>query len=178
MRGPFTYYVLFFIHLHTRKVHLAGMTPNPDGTWMAQVAGNMSMVFAEEPEEFRPTHIVRDRDAKYSEHFCSLLETDGIEFRPIPPRSPNMNPFSEVWVQRTKQEVLDHFLVFGESHLRHILACWLTYYHQFRPHQGIGNVPISGDLPPSEPLDGFQLDDVVCHESLGGLLKHYERRAA
>jgi putative transposase len=106
------------------------------------------------------------------------LETDGIEFRPIPPRSPNLNPFAEAWVQRTKHEVLNHFLVFGESHLRHILDCWLTYYHQFRPHQGLGNVPISGDLPTAEPLERFCLDDVVCHESLGGLLRRYERRAA
>ena len=99
-------------------------------------------------------------------------------FRPIPPRSPNLNPFAEAWVQRTKHEVLNHFLVFGENHLRHILACWLTYYHQFRPHQGLGNVPILGDLPPSESLERFQLGNVVCHESLGGLLKHYTRIAA
>jgi len=48
MRGPVTYYILFFIHLHTRRVHIAGMTPNPDGDWMAQAARNMSMIFAEE----------------------------------------------------------------------------------------------------------------------------------
>ena len=51
LRGPVTYYVLFFIHLHTRRVHIAGMTPNPDGVWMAQVARNMSMVFGEERPE-------------------------------------------------------------------------------------------------------------------------------
>jgi hypothetical protein len=47
MRGPVTYYILFFIHLHTRRVHIAGMTPNPDGAWMAQIARNMSMYFGE-----------------------------------------------------------------------------------------------------------------------------------
>jgi len=179
LRGPVTYYVLFFIHIHTRRVHVAGMTPSPDGAWMAQIARNMSMVFAEEPAEFRPTHIIRDRDTKFTAQFCAILETDGIEFRPIPPRSPNMNPFAEAWVQRTKHEVLNHFIVFGENHLRHILACWLTYYHRFRPHQGLGNVPI-GDagLPMPEPINRFHLDEIVCHESLGGLLRHYERRAA
>ena len=178
VRGPVSYYVLFFIHLHTRRVHIAGMTPNPDGVWMAQVARNMSMTFADEPAEFRPTHIIRDRDSKFTAEFCSILETDNIEFRPIPPRSPNLNPFAEAWVQRTKHEVLNHFIVFGENHLRHILSCWLTYYHQVRPHQGLGNVPILGDLPPPDPLNAFRLDDVVCHESLGGLLKHYQRCAA
>jgi len=90
-----------------------------------------------------------------------------------------MNPFAEAWVQRTKHEVLNHFLVFGENHLRHIVACWLTYYHRFRPHQSLGNVPL-GDagLPPPEPIIGpLRLDDIVCHESLGGLLRHYERAA-
>jgi putative transposase len=178
IRGPVTYYVLFFIHLHTRRVHIAGMTPNPDGAWMAQVARNMSMIFAEEKPEFRPTHIVHDRDEKYTEGFRSILKTDGINFRPIPPRAPNMNPFAEVWVGRTKAECLNHFIVFGENHLRHILKEWVSYYHKFRPHQGLGNVPIDTALPPPAPLHEFRSEDVVCHEALGGLLKHYERRAA
>ncbi len=92
-RGPVTYYVLFFIHLYTRKVHIAGMTPNPDGEWMAQVARNMSMIFADEKPEFQPTHIIRDRDAKFTKQFCSILELDGIEFRPIPPRAPNLKDY-------------------------------------------------------------------------------------
>jgi putative transposase len=89
-----------------------------------------------------------------------------------------MNPFAEAWVQRTKHEVLNHFIVFGERHLWHILDSWLAYYHRFRPHQGLGNVPISGDLPPGEPMENFRREDVVCHESLGGLLKHYTLAAA
>ena len=178
LKGPVTYYVLFFIHLESRRVHLAGMTPNPDGRWMAQVARNMSMVFAEEPTESRPTHIIRDRDSKFTAQFCSILETDGIEFRPIPRQSPNLNPFAEAWVQKTKHEVLNHFIAFGENHLRRILAAWLEYYHRHRPHQGLGNVPISGGLPPEISLDDFRKESIVCHETLGGLLKHYERKAA
>ena len=176
--GPVMYYTLFFIHVHTRRVHIAGVTPNPDGRWMAQQARNMSMIFGDEPEEYRPTHIVRDRDSKFSEQFCSILESEDIEFRPIPPRSPNMNPFAEVWVQRTKHEVLNNFIVFGEKHLRHILKEWLAYYHTVRPHQGIGNVPITGALPPPEPLENFRIEEVERQSRLGGLLKHYERKAA
>ena len=93
--------------------------------------------------------------------------------RPIPLLSLNLNPFAEAWVQRTKHEVLNHFLVFVEEHLRSILAAWLTYYHQHRPHQGIGNVPIGVELPPEESADDFRMENVVCHESLGGLLKHH-----
>jgi prepilin-type N-terminal cleavage/methylation domain-containing protein len=79
-----------------------------------------------------------------------------------------------VWTSRGP--VMYH--IFGESHLRHILTSWLCHYHFERPHRGIGNVPIMDDVPPPMPLDQFRLDDIVCHESLGGLLEDYERRAA
>jgi hypothetical protein len=57
-------------------------------------------------------------------------------------------------------------------------ACRLAYYRRFRPQQGPDNVPIRGDLPPQGPIDRFRFDEVVCHESPGGLLRHYERRGA
>jgi putative transposase len=178
LRGPVVYYVLFFIHIESRRVHLAGMTPNPNEIWMVQQARNLSMFF-EEQGEFKPTHIIRDRDAKFTAKFCSILENDGIEFRPIPPRSPNLNPFAEAWVQRTKHEVLNHFLVFGEQHLRYILNSWLEFYHLHRPHQGLGNVRLEDrDKTLPELSDRVPLGKITCHESLGGLLKHYERKAA
>ena len=168
-------YVLFFIHVQTRRVHIAGVTATPDGTWMAQATRNMSMHFVEEPEESRPTHIIRDRDTKFTDEYEAILETDDIEFRPIAARSPNLNPFAERWVQSVKRECLDHFIVFGEGHLRHLLRKYLDYYHRHRPQQGLGNVLIGeSNIDAAEgPLDG-----VICRESLGGLLKHYERRAA
>ncbi len=67
---------------------------------------------------------------------------------------------------------------FGEAHLRHILSNWLVYYHQFRPHQGLGNVVLTMPAQPPASEDVLGPDVVVCHEWLGGLLKHYERKAA
>ena len=126
--GLVEYFVLFFIQPETRRVHIAGMTPNPNGPWMARQARNMSMIFDDEPDEYKPTHIIRDRDSKFTKQFCSILESDGIELRKIAPLSPNMNPFAEAWVQRTKHEVLNHFIVFGQQHLRYLLREWVAHY--------------------------------------------------
>jgi len=157
---------------------VAGMTPNPDSAWMAQQARNMCMIFDDDPEEYQPTHIIRDRDGKFTEQFCDILGSEGIEFRPIPPRSPNMNPHAEDWVQRVKLECLNHFIVFGERHLRHILSRWLDYYHRFRRHQGLGNMPISSSESSSDSVMSIPIDKIACREWLGGLPKHYERQAA
>ena len=126
--GLVEYFVLFFIHIATRRVHISGMTPTPDAIWMTQQARNMSMYF-EEQGQYKPTHIIRDRDTKFTANFCSILEADGTEFRPIPARSPNMNPHAEAWVQRVKRDCLDWFIVFGERHLRYLLSTWLEFYY-------------------------------------------------
>lgn len=181
LRGPVTFYVLFFIHVHTRRVHIAGMTTNPDGTWMAQQARNLGMFFGDLPAGQKPTYIVRDRDTKFTTQFCSILENDGIQFVEIAARSPNMNPFAERWIQSIRRECLDHFFIFGEKHLRFLLKTYLDYYLRFRPHQGVGNVtlPAAQSPPAAEPEStDTPHGEVVCQEWLGGLLRHYERRAA
>ena len=132
----------------------------------------------DEQEEHKPTRIIRDRDGKFTAQFCSILESEGIEFRPITPRSPNMNPHAEVWVQRTKHEVLDHFVIFGERHLRYLISRWLDYYHHHRPHQGLGNELLTGSGSRPQLVENIPLGEVVCRERLGGLLRHYERKAA
>ena len=137
---------------------------------------NLSLYFDEQGDH-RPTYIVRDRDTKYTFQFCSILESTGIQFQPIPPRSPNMNPFAESWIQRVKSECLDHFIILGEQHLRYVLREYLVHFHEERPHQGLGNQPANQTTVLDE-IASTSADQVVCHERLGGLLKHYERRAA
>jgi len=175
--GPVEYYVLLFIYIATRGVHIAGVTSNPDGSWLAEQARNMSMYFAEQGEH-KPTHIIRDRDSKFTSQFCSMLESEGIEFRKIPPLSPNLNPFSERWVQSVQRECLDHFMVLGEKHLRYLIEEYLICYHGPRPHQGLGNVPLGMSTGEPELVEQMPLGNLVCHERPGGLLKHYERKAA
>jgi hypothetical protein len=76
VRGPVLYCVLFFINIKTRRVHIVGMTPNPDAAWMAERSCELRD-FLDQQVEYRPTHTVRDRDGKFTEEFCSTLESNG-----------------------------------------------------------------------------------------------------
>jgi putative transposase len=156
-------------------VHLAGPTVHPNGRWMAQQARNVPMLFAEQPD--KPRLLLRDHDTKFTRVFDEILQAEGVEVKAVGPRAPNMNAVAERWVQSVKRECLDHFVVFGEAHLRHIVQEYLTWYHRCRPHQGLGNRPPAGPEPPASG-GAFSADHIVCDGRLGGLLKHYHRRAA
>jgi putative transposase len=174
MRGLVEVFVLFFIQVGTRCVHIAGMTANPDRQWMMQQARNTAMFFAEQAD--KPRYLLLDNDGKFVPEFDRILEAEGVQVKPITPCSPNLNATAERFVQSVKSEALDHFLIFGEKHLHYILTAYARYYHELRPHQGLGNVPPRATLP--APDTGEPVGEVVCEEFLGGLLKHYSRRAA
>jgi putative transposase len=176
LRGGVHYYVLFVIHIGTRRVHVAGTTSNPDSVWMAQQARNLCQFF-EEQRECRPTHIIRDRDGKVTPQFCGILESEGVQFRKISTRAPNMNPFTETWVQRIKRECLDHVLVLGEQHLRHLIGEYLAHIHEERPHQGLGNRPPAQSQPAPAAVS-ISTEEITCHQRLGGLPRHYQHRTA
>jgi putative transposase len=173
--GLVEYFVLFFIQPGTRKVHIAGITANPDGVWMAQQARNMCMFFDELPD--RPKYIVCDQDTKFTAQFQEILKIDDIELKRTAVRAPNQNAYAERWVQSIKQECLDLFVVFGEKHFRHIIQEYVRYYHDHRPHQALGNLPPMMEEPP-DPVESLGPEDVICHECLGGLLTHYQRKVA
>ncbi len=170
------YFVLFFIHLGSRRVHLGGVTAHPDAAWMAQQARNFSMHLGDHPEIPRARFLLRDGDRKFPELFDAILKVDGIEVKTITPYAPKQNAYAEAWVGAAKRECLNHFMVFGEDHLRYLVREYIDYYNAVRPHRSLGNVPIGlegGGWRPGEPRG-----KVVCQERLGGLLRHYYRRAA
>ncbi|MHC4402455.1 MAG: integrase core domain-containing protein, partial [Planctomycetota bacterium] len=92
-------------------------------------------------------------------------------------RAPNRNAYAERFAQTIRQECLDHFIILGEKHLQYLVRESVSYYNELRPHASRGNLPLSMDKPP-DPVECLGPRDVVCHERLGGLLKHYERKAA
>jgi putative transposase len=80
-------------------------------------------------------------------------------------------------VGSVRRECLDHFVVFSEEHLRYLVTECAGWYNKRRPHQGVGNRPLSVVVPP-EPVEEFAAPNIGCEERLGGVLKHYYRRAA
>src|SRR5213596_1260485 len=165
--GLVTYYVLFFIRLGTREVHVAGVTPHPTQAWMIQVARNVTM---EEWGFLAPgQYLIHDRDGKYGPAFQHIIDAAGAKRVPLPPRSPNLNAYAERWVRSIKEECLSRLILFGEASLWHALHAYVEHYHCERNHQGKGNML----LFPTVNHDAERAGPLQCRERLGGLLKYY-----
>jgi putative transposase len=166
-----TYYVLFFIHLETRKVEVAGITVHPNDRWMRQVARNVTMDGWGFLRNCR--YLIHDRDTKYTQSFRAIIAAGQVTTLPLPARSPNLNAFSERWVKSVKEECLSKLILCGERSLRRAVQDYLVHYHTERNHQGKGNVLLFPPVRQSPPQNHVQ-----CRERLGGLLRYYHREAA
>lgn len=170
LRGLVTFYVLFFIHLESRRIEIAGIT---NGPWMKQIARNVTMHEWGFPGRCR--YLIHDRDTKFCESFRSVIESGDVKTVPLPARSPNLNAYAERWVKSAKDECLSRLILFGEASLRRALREFSAHYHGERNHQGTNNVL----LFPSTPAREARINaSVTCRERLGGLLKYYHQEAA
>jgi transposase InsO family protein len=173
LRGLVTFYVLFFIHLETRRVEVAGITPHPNEAWMKQIARNVTMAEWGFLESHR--YLIHDRDTKFTDSFRMIVRSSHVKPLKLPARSPNLNAHAERWVKSVKDECLSKLILFGEASLRHALRHYLAHYHRERNHQGKNNVLLFPTVKVKvDPGDG----PVLCGERLGGLLKYYHREAA
>jgi putative transposase len=167
-----TYYVHFFLHLSSRKVRVAGVTPHPNERWMVQIARNVTM--GDWGFLLSGQYLIHDRDGKFCPAFQQTIEAAGVTRVPLPARSPNLNAYAERWVRSVKDEALSRLNLFGEGALRHALKEYVDHYHHERPHQGKGNALLfSGPRQRSQGEGPLR-----CRERLGGLLKYYDREAA
>ncbi len=173
LRGLKTYYVLFLIHLESRRICLAGVTRHPDQEWMEQIARNVTMEDTGILTNCR--YLLHDRDSKYCPSFRQLIETEQVKTVALPPRSPNLNAYAERWVRSVKEECLVKLILFGEGSLRRALRHYEAHYHEERNHQGKNNLLL---LPVRTRAVSRDEGKVRCRERLGGLLKYYEREAA
>jgi putative transposase len=136
-------YVLLVIEVATRRVHVLGMTAHPSGEWVAQQARNLLMALEDRAGRFR--FLLRDRDAKFTAAFDTVVAADGIRVL-ITPRA---NAYAERWVGTVRREVLDRMLIVGCRQLRSVLAEYVDHYNGRRPHRALEQAP---PLGPGEPV--------------------------
>jgi putative transposase len=150
IKGLITHYILFFLDIASRSVRVAGITRHPDNSWMTQIARNITDVGDGFLHGKR--YLILDRDAKHSNGFRNILVREGIQVIRLPPRSPNLNAFTERFVRSVKEECLNRMIFFGQASLGHAITQFMAHYHGERNHQG--------------------------RQRLGGMLSYYHRQAA
>lgn len=172
--GPVRYMVFFVIEVETRVVHIAGVRVDPDGEWMAQIARNLTDGI--DGFLLNAKYLIHDRDPLFTDEFRNILSSSGIEPLKLPPRSPNLNPHAERFVKSIKYECLNHFIFFGERHLRYVIVEYMQHYHEERYHQGLNGQLIR---PAKAANDDISVDaPIQRRERLSGLLSYYYRDAA
>ncbi len=164
-----TLYVLVWIELGTRRVHLGGATSNPDSAWVSQQARNLAMALLDQGRS--PKFLIHDRDTKFSGSFDEVFRSEGMRIVLTPIRAPNANAVCERWVGTVRAECLDWTLVLGRRHLERVLRIYVGHYNEARPHRGLAlRTPIGN---PSPPVGELRAADVRRWDVLGGLIHEY-----
>ncbi|MEX2586986.1 MAG: integrase core domain-containing protein [Actinomycetota bacterium] len=166
-----TLYVLFFIELSTRKVHVAGVTAHPESVWVTQHARNL-MILLDDDSALR--FLIHDLDSKFCGSFDEVFAAGGTKVIQTPFRAPRANAFAERWVLTARTECLDWTRIRSRRHLERVLREYVDHYGRARPHRGLDlkTPEPRGDPPECRGVVRLQRRNV-----LGGLIHEYERAA-
>jgi putative transposase len=162
------YYVLFFIELSTRRVHLAGVTANPTGPWVTQQARNLALAGVLDGKRF----LIHDRDSKFTRDFDEIFSTESITVIHTPVRAPKANAYAERYVRTIRNDCLDWLRVLNRRHLEQTLRTYTHHYNTQRPHRALELLPPNGPTEPADPRHLHRQD------ILGGLIHEYHAAAA
>ena len=166
-------YVLFFIGLASRPVHLAGVTANPTGAWVAQQARQFAWTLEERRSPFR--FLIRDRDSKFTRDFDAVFASEGIEIIKTPVRAPKANALAERFVRTVGAECLDWLLIMNRRHLERVLRVFIDHDNGHRPHRSLNLAPPEPSKQRvragSSPTAGLER-----RNRLGGLIHEYNPR--
>jgi transposase InsO family protein len=178
--GSTTYYVLFAIHLSTRKVEILGVTDHPNEEFMVQTVRNSTH---EDGwlKQVGAKYLIHDGGGNFCERWKGCLKAEGVETVRIPPHSPNLNAFAERWVRTVKRECVRKCWFLSYGGLCKILHEYTRdHYNVERPHQGKGNIPLETKVrpPAQQSIARFKASQIRCTTRCGGTVRHYERLAA
>lgn len=174
-KGIVDLYLLVFMHLDSRKIIVSPATDHPDSAWVTEQTNSFLKHLP--VNEQKSHYLIHDRDTKFSAEFRETLKQANVKPVKLPKRSPNLNARVERVIKTIRYECLNHFIVFGKRHLDYLVSQFVTYYNQHRAHSSKDFRPPDRPAPPPENND-VDLSQVVCHDHLGGLIRHYERKAA
>jgi putative transposase len=166
-------YVLFFIEVASRRVHLAGCTAHPDGDWVTQQARQVAWTFGERAEPVR--FLIRDHDRKFTGRFDAVFEAENIRIVRTPIQVPEANGIAERFVRTARSECLDWLLILNARHLERVLTVFVDHYNRWRPHRSLDLAPPNGRT--SSTWTGTQPITLKRRDRLGGLLREYDRAA-
>jgi putative transposase len=168
-----TLFVLFFIHIGSRRVFLAGVTATPDSAWVSQQARNVVMDLNDRDLAVRM--LLRDHDAMFTRGFDEVFCSEGAKVLRTPIWAPKANAHAERWVQTARAECSDWTLVLGRRHLLRLLRAYIRHYNRDRPHRGLAlGVPEARE----RGLLHINPRGVRCRDVLGGLIHEYQEVAA
>jgi putative transposase len=163
-------YVLFFIELGSRHVHVAGCTPNPSAPWVVQ-ARQLLWTLAERSEPMKC--LIRDRDQKFTDRFDEVFRSEGIEVVRTPFCAPQANGVAERFVRTVRSESLDRLLILNRSHLERILGVFVDHYNGHRPHRALCLMPPDPrrqEVASASPSFHFR---ILRRDRLGGVIHEY-----
>ncbi len=163
-------YVLFFIEIGSRRLHIAGCTSNPDKSWATQQARNIMWNIQE--MRGKPAFLIHDRDTKFPGSSDEIFKSEGLEIIETPYQAPSANAYAERVVRSIREECIDRIIIMNEKHLRFVLKQYKRYYNEARPHQGLNQSIPNGSISSSSNRP------IRKRTFLGGLLNDYYREAA
>ena len=163
-------YVLFFIELGSRRVHLAGCTANPSGAWVAQQARQFAWTVQERSSSFR--FLIRDRDSKFTREFDTVFRSQRIEIVKTPVRAPKANAIAERFVRTVRSECLDWLLIVNRRQLERVLRIYVDHYNTHRPHRSLHLAPPTPNAQELRVIRSASAG-VKRVDRLGGLIHEY-----
>jgi putative transposase len=167
-------YVLVFIELDTRRVHLAGVTSHPTAAWVTQQARNLAIKMGDALAERK--FLLHDRDALFAGSFDTVFRSEGLRVIRTPVRAPRANSICERVIGSIRRECLDWILIVRRRQLEEVLAEYVGHYNKHRPHRALGLQTPEATPTPLHATRASPLQ-VRRRDRLGGLLHEYELAA-